>query len=191
MKERMIHWFKRVTDKPHISYILAVVAFTESIIFPIPVDVFTILLAGAHPKKWFHFGLVATVFSVLGALAAYFLGAQLFDVFGMKMIEFYGYQDAYTKVLELFEEDAFLVIFTSAFTPIPYKVFTLTAGALNISLIPFITASILGRGIRFFAETWIMYRFQSKEASSMQRYFNWGTMVFAVVVSVYLIVRWM
>ncbi len=191
MKEKLIAWFQKETDKPYIPYVLAAVAFFESIIFPIPVDVFTIALASAHPEKWFHYGLIATTWSVIGALAGYFLGAHLFEAFGSQMINMYGYQDAYAQVVELFQQDAFLVIFTSAFTPIPYKVFTLTAGALGIHLLPFIIASVLGRGIRFFAETWIMYRFRTKEASSMQKYFNWGTLIFAVLAVAYLLFRWL
>ncbi len=190
MKEKLIAWFKKETDKPYIFYVLGVVAFFESIIFPIPVDAFTLALASAHPKKWFRYGVIATVWSVLGAIVGYFLGAYLFDMFGHRMIDFYGYQEAYQHVTELFHQDAFLVIFTSAFTPIPYKVFTITAGALSINLIPFTLASILGRGIRFFAETWLMYRFSKEQSSNAQRYFNWGTAIFAVVVVGYLVIRW-
>lgn len=185
-----VQWFKRVTDKPYVIYLLAIIAFLESIVFPIPVDVFTFTLASAHPKRWFSFGLVATIFSVLGAIGAYFLGFFLFDSFGMKLIEFYGYEESFERVLQLFNQNTFIVMFTSAFTPIPYKVFTLAGGALQVDLLPFITASILGRGLRFFAETWIPYRYGKHVAAVVQKNLKIISWLIALAVVAYLVVYW-
>jgi membrane protein YqaA with SNARE-associated domain len=190
MYQKFVQWFQRMTDKPYVMYVLAVIAFLESIIFPIPVDIFTFTLASAHPKRWLAYGTVATTFSVLGALGAYFLGFYLFDSFGQRLIEFYGYEASFSRVVELFDDNTFVVMFTSAFTPIPYKVFTLAGGALEVNLLPFITASILGRGLRFFAETWIPYRFGKRIALIFQKNMKRASWVFAIVVITYLLIYW-
>lgn len=183
MKSKLVAWFRRETDKPYIVYLLAVIAFLESIIFPVPIDIFTFTLSAAHPQRWFTYAWVATVFSVLGALGGYYLGYYLFDSFGMALIEFYGYQEEFQKVVHLFEHNTFLVIFTAAFTPIPYKVFTIAGGALEVNLFSFIASSILGRGLRFFAEAWLPYRFGERFAKVMQRnlnIFSWIVLVLCV-----------
>lgn len=189
MKERFVFWFRRETDKKYVIYLLAVIAFFESVIFPIPVDIFTFTLASAHPKKWIRYGTVATVFSVLGALFGYFLGAYLFDTFGQQMIAFYGYEHEFARVVELFNQNVFWVMFISAFTPIPYKVFTVAGGALNVALAPFIIASILGRGLRFFAETYIPYRFGETAGRYMLKNFNSYLLLLVFLIVGYIIVK--
>lgn len=183
MKSKLIAWFKRETDKPYVIYLLAVIAFLESIIFPIPVDIFTFTLSAAHPRKWLQYAWVATVFSVLGAVGGYYLGFFLFDSFGMALIEFYGYEKEFQKVVDLFDHNTFLVIFTAAFTPIPFKVFTIAGGALEVNLFSFIISSILGRGLRYFAEAWLPYRFGEHFAKVMQKninIFSWIVLLLSV-----------
>jgi len=190
MHEKFVHWFKKETDKKYVVYLLGVIAFFESVIFPIPVDVFTFTLAAAHPRKWKLYGTVATITSVLGALFGYALGFYLFDRFGMKMIELYGYQDEFLRVTELFNDNVFWVMFASAFTPIPYKVFTIAGGALNVALAPFIIASILGRGLRFFAETYIPYRFGEKAGRHILDNFNKYLLIVIGLVVAYIIINY-
>jgi membrane protein YqaA with SNARE-associated domain len=189
MKQKLIAWFKKETDKPYVIYLLGFIAFFESIIFPVPVDIFTLTLASAHPHKWFSYGTVATITSVLGAVGGYFLGFYLFESFGLSMIEFYGYQDEFARVTELFNNNVFLVMFTAAFTPIPYKVFTLAGGALGVALTPFIIASILGRGLRFFAETWIPYKYGAQVAQKLEKNLALISWSFAILAIAYLIFR--
>lgn len=189
MHEKFVHWFKKETDKKYVIYLLGVIAFFESVIFPIPVDIFTFTLAAAHPHKWKQYGTVATITSVLGALFGYALGFYLFDRFGMRMIEFYGYETEFARVTELFNQNVFWVMFTSAFTPIPYKVFTVAGGALQVALAPFIIASILGRGLRFFAETYIPYRFGEKAGKHILKNFNKYTLIVAALIIVALVIK--
>lgn len=190
MKEKIITWFKTVTEKKWMMYFLAVNAFFESIIFPIPIDIFTFTLSAAHPKRWWKYGTVATIFSVLGAIGGYFLGALLFDSFGQQMIEFYGYQDEFVRVTELFNRNVFWVMFMSAFTPIPYKVFTVAGGALNVALLPFITASILGRGLRFFIECYLPYRYGEKVGGHILKNFNRYLFIGVALVAVYIVIHY-
>lgn len=185
--KKILAKLERETDRKYVVYILAAVAFFESVIFPIPVDVFTFSLAAVQPKKWIRFGTIATVWSVLGALFGYFLGAYLFDSFGVQMIEFYGYQEQFAQVTYLFNKNVFWVMFTSAFTPIPYKVFTLAGGALHVALAPFIIASLIGRGLRFFAEVYLAQKFGKQITAHIVKKFNLYSILFVVLVVVYII----
>ncbi len=185
--KKILAKLEQETDKKYVMYVLGIVAFFESVIFPIPVDVFTFSLAAVQPKKWIRFGTVATVWSVIGALFGYFLGAYLFDSFGQQLIEFYGYQDQFEQVTLLFNKSVFWVMFTSAFTPIPYKVFTLAGGALHVALAPFIIASILGRGLRFFAETYLAHRFGKKITAHIVKKFNIYSVLLVILAIVYII----
>lgn len=185
MKLKLINWFKTVTDKKWIMYFLAFNAFFESIIFPIPIDIFTFTLSAAHPKRWWKYGTVATVFSVLGAVFGYFLGAYLFGTFGEQMIAFYGYEEEFARVTELFNKNVFWVMFASAFTPIPYKVFTIAGGALQVALLPFIVASILGRGLRFYLECYIPYRFGERAGKHVLKNLNKYSLVAALLAILY------
>ena len=179
---------KYAINKKYVTYILAAVAFFESIVFPIPVDILTFGLAAVHPKKWIKFGTVSTVWSVLGAVFGYILGAYLFDSFGQQMIDFYGYQEQFNQVIKLFNKNTFLVIFTAAFTPIPFKVFTIAGGALRVAFLPFVIASILGRGLRFFLGVYLAKKFGKKITSHIMKKINIYSIALVVIVSLYIII---
>ncbi len=189
MRDRLIQWFTRITDKPYVIPLLGFIAFLESIIFPIPIDIFTFTLASAHPKRWFRYAFVATFWSVAGAIVAYYLGAYLFDEFGASMIAFYNYEEEFSQVIKLFNQNTFVVIFTAAFTPIPYKVFTIAGGALQVDLFSFITASVLGRGLRFFAESWLPYRYGKKARSILSKHMKTISWTLVALVTIYLLTR--
>jgi membrane protein YqaA with SNARE-associated domain len=179
--------FEKEADKKYIIYILGVISFLESIVFPIPIDIFTFSLAAINPKKWVRFGFVATVWSVIGAIVGYFLGFYLFDLFGQRLIDFYDYQDQFNQVLQLFNKNTFVVMFTSAFTPIPFKVFTLAGGAMKVSVIQFISASILGRGLRFFAEVYLAQKFGKKITMHVMKKFNLYSVVLVILAVIYFV----
>lgn len=179
---------EKEANKKYVIYVLATLAFFESVIFPIPVDILTFGLASVHPKKWIKFGTISTVWSVLGAVFGYFLGAYLFKSFGQHMIDFYGYQEQFNQVMNLFDRNTFIVVFTAAFTPIPFKVFTIAAGALRVAFLPFIIASILGRGLRFFLEVYFAKRFGKKATIHIMKKINIYLIVLAVIVSLYIII---
>lgn len=191
MTQHAVRWFKSVTEKKWMMYFLAITAFLESIVFPIPIDIFTFTLSAAHPKKWWKYGTVATVFSVLGAVGGYVLGAYLFASFGQEMIAFYGYEDEFVTVTELFNQSVFWVVFASAFTPIPFKVFTVAGGALNVAFLPFLLASILGRGLRFFLECYLPYRFGEKVGSHLLKNINKYMLLAVLGIIIYFLGRYL
>ena len=182
MKEKILIWLRRQSGKKYIIPLLGVFAFLESIIIPIPVDIFTLTLSAVQPKKWFRIATVATVCSVLGGVAAYFIGAYFFNTIGIQIIHLFRLEGVYENVLVLFNRGVFMVMFTSALTPIPYKIFTLAGGALNVALFPFIVASLIGRGLRFYLEAFIPYKYGEVIGKRFYKIFNWSTFIVVVVV---------
>ncbi|MDP3996588.1 MAG: VTT domain-containing protein [bacterium] len=168
---------------------LFLIAFAESSFFPVPPDFFLLPAVAKRPEFWKRFSLVVTVGSILGAAAGYFIGMFFFDYIGSYLVEAYNLQDDMTRISELFNKSAFWAIFTAAFTPIPYKIFTLAGGFFNINFFVFIIASILGRGMRFFAVGYISKWFGEKAGHVVFKHFNIFTMVFAVVVILYAILQ--
>ena len=146
--------------KKYSSAALFILAFAESSFFPIPPDILQIALSVSKPKKSFFYALVSSIGSVLGGILGYFIGIFLFDTIGSLIINTLGYQAQFNSVGDLYKSYAFLVILVSAFTPIPYKVFTIAAGFWQVGLLPLIAASALGRSARFFLVALLFYFFK-------------------------------
>lgn len=147
-------------------------AFVESSFFPIPPDVLLIALAISQPSRAFWHALVCTVGSVLGGVFGWFIGYALYESVGQFIISALGYQDAFEIVGTLFAENAFWAIFAAAFTPIPYKVFTIGAGVWGISLTTLILASLFGRSLRFFLVAGLLHFFGARIKTLIDKYFN-------------------
>jgi len=144
-------WFNIKVRSPLVIVALFFISLFESIFFPIPPDPFLLIAVAVNKKRWLRLSASVFVGSIIGAIIAYILGRTLFDTFGVWMIDIYSLQEEFTKVQSLFQDNAFLAVLVAAFTPIPYKLFTLTAGFMSVSIFQFILASIIGRGVRFFA----------------------------------------
>ena len=139
----------------HATYWLALVSFTESSFFLIPPDVMLAPMSLARPDRaWFYAGLT-TVASVLGGLLGYLIGVFALQAVEPWIIQF-GYVEAYEKAQQWFADYGFWAIFLAGFTPIPYKIFTIAAGAVGMLLLPFILGSLVGRGLRFFLVAGLM-----------------------------------
>lgn len=164
-------WITREENERSVFLVLAFVAFTESIVFPLPVDIFTLGLSSLRPKRWFSYALIATLFSVFGALTAYLIGLHFSHV-AYRIADMFHYRQGMEQVIHAFQSSSFLSIFTSAFTPIPYKVFTLSAGVASLPLLPFVSASLLGRGFRFFLESFLGMKFGEELAKKHMRKVN-------------------
>jgi membrane protein YqaA with SNARE-associated domain len=128
---------------------LSALSFAESSFFPIPPDVMLAPMALANPKRAFWFALVTTIGSVLGGIFGYLIGQFAFDLIEPWLHQVH-YWDQYLLAKSWFTEWGFWAVFIAGFSPIPYKVFTIAAGTLSMSLLPFIVASFIGRGARFF-----------------------------------------
>ena len=143
--EKVIGWSKH----PKASYYLGALSFAESSFFPIPPDVMLAPMSLARPKKAWWFALLTTVTSVLGGVLGYFIGAFAFE-FIEPWIQSSAYLPKFETAKSWFAEWGVWVVFVAGFSPIPYKLFTVTAGLLSLALLPFIFASFIGRGSRFF-----------------------------------------
>ena len=134
----------------HASRYLSALSFAESSFFPIPPDVMLApMVLARRDRAWFLAGLT-TVASVAGGLFGYLIGKFLFGTVAEPIIEFYDARSAFERARTWFEIYGVWVVFVASFTPIPYKIFTISAGLIGMSLVPFMLASLVGRGARFF-----------------------------------------
>jgi membrane protein YqaA with SNARE-associated domain len=145
----------------HAPIFLAIISFAESSFFPIPPDLMLAPMSMAKPKLAWRYALLATCFSMLGGLFGYFLGVT-FEPAMIKLINKFGYMEAYTYVQHLFNRFGFLAVVCAGATPIPYKIFTIGAGILRFNIFYFIIASFAGRGLRFFMVSSLM-KFQGNK----------------------------
>lgn len=143
-------WTLRWAKHKLAPYYLALLSFTESVIFPIPPDVLLAPMVLAKPEKAWTFATITTVASVLGGVLGYVLGSLMFEPWIQPIITELGYQHRFDLVMEWFMEWGIWVVFLAGFSPVPYKLFTVSAGLLHMAFIPFLIASAIGRGLRFF-----------------------------------------
>ncbi|MBX3245093.1 MAG: DedA family protein [Acidobacteria bacterium] len=174
-------WVEGYAEKPYAEWALFAIAFVESSFFPIPPDVLLIAMAVITPSKAFRFALICTAGSVLGGVFGYFIGMAFYEAVGIPILTFYGAMGHYETVQGLYQEHAFWAIVAAGFTPIPYKVFTIAAGAFEVSVWTLIIASIVGRGARFFLVASLFYFFGATIKKFIDKYFEILTVVFLVL----------
>ncbi len=169
-------------------FALFVLAFAESSFFPIPPDVLLIALCLGATAKSFRFGAVCTLGSVVGAVGGYALGYFLWQTpsgeFTSLAQWFFGHVfsvEAFEHVRAMFEKWNFWIIFTAGFTPIPYKLFTISAGVFDVNFWGFILASIVSRGLRFFLIAWLIWKFGAPVKRFIDKYFNLLAVAFTVL----------
>ncbi len=181
--DRIRQWAEKHADESATTWWLALMAFTESFIFPIPADVMLVAILTTS-RRWFYYGFITTFFSVLGGMFGYLIGFAFFDLVGQKIIELYHFQSEMERVGTLFADNAFWTVLVAAFTPIPDKVMTIAAGFFKIYLPVFVVALIFGRGLRFFLVAYLMHWFGPKLGEMMYRYFNiFTTLVVLVIIA--------
>lgn len=186
-KQRALSFIDKYAHTKYADYVLALAAFSEASFFLVPPDVFLIAILMYGANRWFYYATFTTIFSVLGGLFGYLIGFLFFDVAGEFIISTYNLESAFQYVSGLYNSNAFLTVFISAFTPIPYKIFTITAGLFNINLAIFLLASISGRFTRFFLVSYIMKMFNRHVLNIFMRYFNTITILIVAVFLLFLI----
>ena len=169
---------------------LAFVSFIESSFFPIPPDVMIVPMVLAKKDEYFRIFLIATIFSVLGGVLGYFLGS-LFLEFSMSIIEFYNYEDKVFELQDKLSNKAGLVfwigtLFLAGFTPLPYKVFTITSGFIGFNLFIFILISLISRGLRFYIVAYLSMKFGSKFETLLKKEgFKWFTIIGVTITAIF------
>ncbi|MBU2881058.1 DedA family protein [Psychrosphaera sp. B3R10] len=162
---------------------LAVLTFAESVFFPIPPDVMLAPMVLSQPKKAWYFASITSISSVIGGIVGYFLGAYLYEPVVLPFIEMMSYQSKFETIVNYFSEYGVLVVFVAGFTPIPYKLFTVSAGMLSMAFWPFVFASAIGRGMRFFLVAGILYFGGEKMEHKIREYVDFlGWLVIVLIV---------
>ena len=165
---KVLNWARH----PKAPRYLGILSFAESSFFPIPPDVMLMPMVLAKPKNWLYLATLTTVTSVLGGITGYFIGLFAFETLQPLIVQ-WGYGEKIELAKSLFEEWGIWIIFAAGFSPIPYKIFTITGGALSMALIPFIFASIIGRGARFFTISALLAWSGPKMEPVILRYIEW------------------
>ncbi|MDR2761927.1 MAG: DedA family protein [Planctomycetaceae bacterium] len=179
---RLYDWVLSWADTPYGSPALFVLSFMESSFFPIPPDVLQIALSAGRPRRSFWYATVSLVGSILGALLGYFIGYVLWlnvqDFFFSARI---FSEELFKLVCNKYDENAFWAIFSAAFTPIPYKIFTIAAGVCKLSILTLVIASIIGRGMRFYLVATLMFTFGANVRNWIDAHFNKLTIIFTIL----------
>lgn len=180
------------------KYYLALVSFVESSFFPIPPDVMIIPMVISKKNDFVKIFLIATIFSVIGGILGYLIGAFFFDI-GMQIMNFYGYEDKLTKLKsDLTNNGGFYawlgILFLAGFTPLPYKVFTISSGLIEFNILVFILISLISRGLRFFIVSYLSYKFGDIFTHFMEKHGSkwftiFGIIIFIIGIIIYLIFK--
>lgn len=192
MFRRLYNWVLGWADTKYGVPALAIVSFAESSFFPVPPDPLLMALSLGKPKRAFWYALVCSVMSVLGGIFGYFIGWALWGLMSSFFLTYVFSPEAFDFVRVQYEQNAFLAILGAAITPIPYKVFTVTAGVFHINLLYLILASAIGRSARFFLEAGLVYFFGEKIRNFIDKYFNLlVTLFFILVLAGFFIVKFL
>ncbi len=159
MIRALYDWTIRMAEHPRALWVLAIVSFAESSVFPIPPDVLMIPMILAAPSRAFLIAGVALVASVLGGMAGYAIGAFAYDSVGQPVLAALGKAEAMEAFNTRFNDFGFWAVLTAGVTPFPYKVITIMSGWTSMPLGVFIATSILARGLRFFFVAWLLWKY--------------------------------
>lgn len=180
---RLYDWVLHWAHTPYGTPALAVLATAESSFFPVPPDPLLMALAMSRPERSIWYAFVCSACSVIGGAIGYLIGWQLWSV----LSDFFfnhvpGFtHEVFDLVAQKYNENAFLAIFTAAFTPIPYKVFTIAGGVFQISFLAFMVASAVGRSMRFFLVAGLIWKFGASIKATIDKYFDWMALGFTVL----------
>lgn len=192
MLRRMYDWCIRAADKPYALWILGFVSFAESSFFPVPPDAMLIPMAMAQPKRAWVYATVCTVTSVAGGVLGYAIGALLYDSVGAWIIQLYGYGDKVEAFRASYAEYGAWIILLKGFTPIPYKLVTITSGFAAYSLPLFILFSILTRGARFYLLAFLLNRYGPKARQIIEERLGfWATIGAIGLIGGFIVVFWL
>mgnify|MGYP006113708431 FL=1 len=187
--DKCVEWAGHKSAKP----ILAVVAFLESVIFPIPTDAMVIPMAISKRNNFLKIALIATIFSVLGALLGYFIGYVFFNEIGIKIFEFFGIENANIFKEKLASEEGLLsgviILFIAGFTPLPFKIITISSGFVHFNILLFTIICFVARGLRFFAVSYLAYKYGAAIGPFLEKKAGlWTVIISAIIAVIFLLI---
>lgn len=170
---RMKDWVEGFAQKPYAPSALFVLAFAEASFFPIPPDVLLIAMGVLVPARAFIYALNCTLGSAMGGLFGYYIGFALMESVGNRIVGFYHAEEYWKRIETAYQgEWGVWFLVAAAFTPIPYKVATIAAGATQMPVLPFFMASVIGRGLRFFIVSSLIWKFGAPIKDTIEKYFD-------------------
>ncbi len=181
MLRRLYDWVVHWAETPYGTWALFLLAFCESSFFPIPPDVLLIALAVAMPRKSLKYALACSAGSILGGCLGYLIGWQFMAAIGQQIIDFYNFGSGIEEIGDRYRAYGAWAVSIAGFTPIPYKLFTITAGMFKVNFTVFIIASALSRSARFFLVGGLIYAFGPKIQPFIDKYFNTLAIAFTIL----------
>ncbi len=193
---RLYDWVVHFADTKHGERALFLLSFAESSFFPVPPDVLLAPLALGAPKKWFRFALACSIASVLGGILGYSIGMFLWSMINQWVYAHLGAigltEENFAKFQSWYDRYDFWIVFTCGFTPLPYKVCTISAGVARINFVGFFIASTVSRSARFFLVAGLVGFKGEKIRPVIEKYFNWFSLAFAgLLIGGFLVIKWL
>lgn len=187
---RLYNWTMKWSTSKHAEAALGGLSFAEASFFPLPVDPLLMAMIFATPKKWVRFTSLAIIASVIGAAFGYFIGAVLFDSFGNAILNGLHLKDSFATVQDLYQQHSFLILIVAAFTPLPFKVFTIAGGAFGVNFAGFMIASLAGRTLRFGAVGSLAHFLGKRYKDQIEKYVDVASLiVLAILLIAYILYR--
>ncbi len=188
----LYEWTLRQAASPYALWILALIAFVESSIFPIPPDILLIpMVLAMRSRAWLLAG-ICTIASVTGGMAGYGIGAFLYESLGQPILELYGKLEKFESFKAMYNEWGAWIVMMGGLTPFPYKVITIASGATGLNVATFALFSVVARGLRFFLIAWLLRRFGAPIKVFIERYLGLLTILFLVLlVGGFLALKWL
>jgi len=181
MLRGLYDWVLRLAERRDALWVLAIVSFVESSVFPIPPDVLIVPMVLARPNRAFLIATVATVSSVLGGMLGYAIGAFFYDTAGLPLLEFYGYSEKFDHFRETYNDWGAWAVLIAGITPFPYKVITILSGVTGLDLVVFTVASVIARAARFYLEAAILWKFGPPVRVFVEKRLGLVTTVFLIL----------
>lgn len=177
-------WTLKWAEHKFAPHMLALLTFAESVFFPIPPDVLLAPMVLAKPEKAWRLASLTTLSSIIGGSVGYILGYLMFEPWIQPLITEFGYQHRFDTAMNWFSEWGVWVVFIAGFSPIPYKLFTVSAGFLQMAFLPFFLASAIGRGMRFFLVAGLIQWGGNAMEKSLRKWIDvlgWGLVVLIII----------
>ncbi len=183
MIRKAYDWMMRLAAHHNAAWALALVAFIESSVFPLPPDALLIPMGLAKPKRVWWYATICTIASVLGGILGYAIGYFLYDTVGQAILDFYGMAEKFQTFTSWYNENGAAIVLFAGITPFPYKVITIASGVTALNFAVFMGASVIARGLRFFLLAGLLYWFGPAARTILEKYLGWITLALGVLLA--------
>ncbi len=183
MIRKAYEWMMRLAAHHNATWALAIIAFIESSVFPLPPDALLIPMGLARPRRVWWYATVSTIASIMGGALGYAIGYFLFDTVGRPILDFYGMGEKFHTFTRWYNDNGAAIVLFAGITPFPYKVITIASGVTGLSFAIFMAASAIARGLRFFLLAALLYWFGPAARKILEKYLGWITLALGVLLA--------